>query len=189
MRLNSQVSRCLVTIGLGIVISTACLGQASASRSVNQKGAKNEARPLTEIERRGLENLDRIALEARQLDNAAIRTELQSLIGDALWDFDKLHARNIFLDAFKNARAIEDKRKAAVAQTQVIQRVWLRDRAWAEELMKQLVEKEETKDDPRGDFGLPSQFGMKSASPVNQQKLELARELLETDASAAAELI
>ena len=113
MRLNSQVSRCLITIGLGIVISTACLGQASVSRSVNQKGAKNEARPLTEIERRGLENLDRIALEARQIDNAAIRTELQSLIGDALWEFDKSTARNIFLDAFKNARAITDKRDDA----------------------------------------------------------------------------
>jgi len=190
MRLNSQVSRCLVTIGLGIVISTACLGQASASRSANQKGAKNEARPLTEIERRGLENLDRIALEARQIDNATIRTELQSLIGDALWEFDKSSARNIFLDAFKNARAIADKRQATVAQTQVIQRVWARDRAWAEELMKQLAEtKEENKNDPQGDFGVSSQFGMKSASPVNQQKLELARELLEVDSSAAAELI
>jgi hypothetical protein len=175
---------------LGIVISTACLGQASASRSVNQKGAKNEARPLTEIERRGLENLDRIALEARQIDKAAIRTELQSLIGDALWEFDKSSAKSIFLDAFKNARAIADKRQATVAQTQVIQRVWARDRAWAEELMKQLAEtKEENKNDPQGDFGVSSQFGMKSASPVDQQKLELARELLEVDSGAAAELI
>jgi hypothetical protein len=174
---------------LGIVISTACLGQASATRTVNQKGAKNETRPVTESERRGLENLDRIALEARQIDNAAIRTELQSLIGDALWEFDKLHARNIFLDSFKNARAIADKRQATVAQTQVIQRVWARDRVWAEELMKQLADtKEENKNDPQGDFGVASQFGMKS-NPVNQQKLELARELLEVDSSAAAELI
>jgi len=190
MRLNSQVSRCLVTVGLGIVISTACLGQASASRSASQKGAKKEARSLTEIERRGLENLDRIALEARQIDNAAIRTELQSLIGDALWEFDKSSAKNIFLDAFKNARAITDKRQATVAQTQVIQRVWARDRVWAEELMKQLAEtKEENKNEPQGDFGVASQFGMKSASPVDQQKLELARELLEIDSGAAGDLI
>lgn len=190
MRLNSKVSRCFVTIGLGIVISTACLGQTSVSRSANQKDAKKEARALTEIERRGLENLDRIALEARQIDNPAIRTELQSLIGDALWEFDKSSARNIFLDAFKNARAIADKRQATVAQTQVIQRVWARDRAWAEELMKQLAEtKEGNKNDPQGDFGVSSQLGMKSASPVDQQKLELARELLEVDSSAAAELI
>src|ERR1051326_2453308 len=182
MYLSSQLERCLISIGLSLGISIGCLGQTSASRIDNQKGARKEARPLTEIERRGLETLDRIALEARQIDNAAIRTELQSLIGDALWDFDKLHARNIFLDAFKNARAIADKRQATVAQTQVIQRVWARDRAWAEELMKQLAEtKEENKNDPQGDFGISSQFGMKSASPVNQQKLELARELLEVD--------
>src|SRR5207248_8906236 len=120
MYFSSQLERCLVAVLLSIAIATTCLGQASAGRNENQKGAKKETRPLTEIERRGLENLDRIALEARQLDNAAIRTELQSLIGDALWDFDKLHARNIFLDAFKNARAIEDNRKDAVAKNYVI---------------------------------------------------------------------
>jgi tetratricopeptide (TPR) repeat protein len=190
MYFGSKFERGLVAIGMGFVISTACLGQASAVRNEDQKRAGKNTRALTEIERRGLENLDRIALEARQIDNSSIRAELQSLIADALWDFDKLHARNIFLDAFKNARALTDKRQAAVAQTQVIKRIWVRDHAWAEELMKQLaVTNPETKNDPQGDFGLSSQFGMKSASPVNQQKLELARELLEIDSSAAGDLI
>ena len=139
-------------MNVGLVVSTLCWGQASASRNENKNRSGKDARSLTEIERRGLENLDRIALEARQLDNSAIRTELQSLIADALWDFDKLHARDIFLDAFKNARAIADKRQAAVAQTQVIERVWVRDHAWAEELMKQLATNAETKNDPQGDF-------------------------------------
>jgi hypothetical protein len=185
-----KCEKCLVAVGMALIISTVSLGQGSAGRNENQKPAGKGARSLTEIERRGLENLDRIALEARQVDNSAIRTELQSLIADALWDFDRLHARNVFLDAFKNARAIADKRQAAVAQTQVIKRVWVRDRAWAEELMKQLVvTNAETKNDPQGDFGLSSQFGMKSASPVNQQKLELAQELLDVDATAAGDLI
>lgn len=190
MYFASKFGKCLVAIGMSFAISTLCLGQASANRNENQKRAGKDARTLTEIERRGLENLDRIALEARQVDNSAIRTELQSMIADALWDFDRLHARNIFLDAFKNARALADKRQAAVAQTEVIQRIWVRDHAWAEELMKQLaVTNAEVKNDPQGDFGLSSQFGMKSASPVNQQKLELARELLEIDSSAAGDLI
>ena len=66
---------------------------------------------LSPAQQQGLENLDRIALEARQIDNPLIRTDLQALIGDALWDFDKANARKIFLDAFKNARAIEPLRR------------------------------------------------------------------------------
>src|SRR5436190_3414009 len=190
MCFDLKFQRCLVAVGMALVMSTVSLGQVSAGRNDNKKPVGKDARSLTEIERRGLENLDRIALEARQIDNSAIRTELQSLIADALWDFDRPHARDIFLDAFRNARALADKGQAAVAQTQVIKRVWVRDHAWAEELMKQLpVTNPDTKNDPQGDFGLSSQFGMKSASPVNQQKLELARELLETDSSAAGDLI
>ena len=124
MFFGSQVKRCLVALALGLAISTNLYSdRASACGNGGQTPKKKEARPLTEIERRGLENLDRIALEARQIDNSAIRAELQSLIGDALWDFDKVHARSIFLDAFKNAHAIADKREATVAQTQVVKRV------------------------------------------------------------------
>src|SRR4051812_2997882 len=184
----SQLIGCLLTFVLVLGMGSASQGQTSAGRSQNRKDTK-KLQALTEMERRGLENLDRVALEARQIDNVAIRTELQSLIGDALWDFDKLHARSIFVDAFKNACAIPDKRQATVAQTQVLERVWARDRALAEDLMKQLADqKEDTKNDPHGDFGVATQFGMK-ASSVNQQKLELARELLDLDSRASAELI
>lgn len=189
MYFNSRPEKWAATFGLVLVTSATCWGQVSANRKDSAPASKKETRSLTELERRGLENLDRIALESRQLDNSAIRTELQSLIGDALWDFDKVHARNIFRDAFKNARAIQDPRRATVAQTQVVKRVWTRDRTLAEELMKQLADsKTDTKTDPKGDFGVANQFGMK-ASPVNQQKLELARELLDVDTGGAAELI
>jgi len=189
MYLGSQFPRCFINVGFVFVVSATCFSQASAPPHNNQAPPKKDARMLTEVERRGLENLDRIALEARQIDNAAVRTELQSLIADALWDLDKSHARDIFRDAFKNAHAIPDKAKATVAQTQVLQRLWGRDRKLAEELMKQLAEtKEQIRNDPNGDFGLSNQFGMK-ANPVDQQKLELARDLLDIDAAAASELI
>ena len=184
----SQLIGGLLTFVLVLGTAPAAPGQTSAGPGQNRKDTK-KLQALTEMERRGLENLDRVALEARQIDNVAIRTELQSLIGDALWDFDKSHARSIFVDAFKNAYAIPDKRQATVAQTQVLERVWARDRALAEDLMKQLADqKEDTKNDPHGDFGVATQFGMK-ASSVNQQKLELARELLDVDSRASAELI
>ena len=184
----SRHIRSILVIGLVLVVMPAGLAQTPAGRTQNPKETKN-VRALTEMERRGLENLDRVALEARQIDNVAIRTELQSLIGDALWDFDKAHARSIFVDAFTNARAIADKRQATVAQTQVLERVWARDRALAEDLMKQLADsKEDPKNDAHGDFGVSTQFGMKGDS-VNQQKLELARNLLDIDARASADLI
>jgi hypothetical protein len=66
----------------------------------------------------------------------------------------------------------------------------VRDRPLAEQLMKELANtSEEQKNDPKGDFGLSNQFGLKSESPVSQEKLELARELLDVDSGAAAELI
>src|SRR5215471_16885854 len=123
MKMGSQLERCLVSLALGSAVSMTCLGQASAARNNSQQPPNKEAVMLTEVQRRGLENLDRIALEARQIDNTAVRTELQSLIADALWDLDKAHARDIFRDAFKNARDIPDKAQATIAQTQVLQRL------------------------------------------------------------------
>jgi len=189
MYFNSYLGKCLVTIGLHVAICCTSFAQAFPDGNQNRTGTKNNARVLTDVERRALENLDRVALEARQIDNATIRTELQTLIADALWDFDKPHAKNIFLDAFKNARAIQDTRQSVVVQTQVIARVWRRDRALADELMKQLGSSTKESGESDSDFGVSKQFGMKSSNPVNQQKLELARELLESDSRGATELI
>ena len=173
---------------LMFVLSNSCICGAQVPTKTTKGGKKTPA--LTATQQRALENLDRIALEARQIDNAAIRTDLQSLIGDALWDFDTANARNIFIDAFKNARNIEDKRKAAAVQTAVIKHIWTRDRALAETLMKQLADVDPQKTEAAsGDFGLAAEFGMKSGDPSSQQKLELARSLLEDNSGAAAELI
>ena len=144
---------------------------------------------LSPAQQQGLENLDRIALEARQIDNPGIRADLQALIGDALWDFDKANAKRIFLDAFKNARAIEDKNEAAVVQTEIVKHVWGRDRALAEELMKDLSEKNQPDSAPKNNPGIASQFGMRSSDSTIQQKLNLAKNLIEDDPAAAGELI
>jgi hypothetical protein len=73
MYFGLKFEKCLVAIGMALVISMVSLGQGSAGRNENQKPSGKGARSLTEIERRGLENLDRIALEARQIDNSANR--------------------------------------------------------------------------------------------------------------------
>lgn len=190
MKFNSYSRTWMAVIALLLVGSSMCRAQSMSRQKGVQQGAKKPAPALSSAQQHGLENLDRIALEARQIDNAAIRTELQALIGDALWDFDKPNARSIFVDAFKNARTIENKREAAAVETQVVKHVWARDRALAEVMMKELSDSKDQKSAAStGDFGVSSQFGMQSSDPGNQQKLSLARELLEEDPGAAAQLI
>ena len=190
MKYNSLSTNWLAAISLVLIASATSLAQSSSRQKSVRPETKKGAPVLSLTQQRGLENLDRIALEARQVDNPAIRADLQALIGDALWDFDKPNARSIFVDAFKNARSLEDHREAAAVTTIVVKHVWARDRALAEEMMKQLSDSK----DPKGpestnDFGVSSQFGMQSSNPTAQQKIDLARNLLEEDPAAAADLI
>jgi len=181
-----QAGLSLFALTLG---SSICSAQ-KPTKSGEPSRANPENRVLTELQQRGLENLDRVALAARQIENPGIRADLQSLIGDALWDFDQSHAKNIFRDAFKNALSLEDKRAGVAVATQVLKHVWQRDRALAEELMKQMSNNDQAdKPEAAGDFGVASQFGMKSSDPASQQRLDLARSLLNEDPSAAGELI
>ena len=181
-----QAGLSLFALTLG---SSICLAQ-KPTKSGEPSRANPENRILTELQQRGLENLDRVAFAARQIENPGIRADLQSLIGDALWDFDQSHAKNIFRDAFKNALSLEDKRVGVAVATQVLKHVWQRDRALAEELMKQMSNNDQAdKPEAAGDFGVASQFGMKSSDPASQQRLDLARSLLNEDPSAAGELI
>ena len=189
MKDNSILKSMISITSLLLTISGTCNAQTVSRPNVVQPDPKKAVATLSPAQQQGLENLDRIALEARQIDNPVIRTDLQALIGDALWDFDKANARKIFLDAFKNARAIEDKSEAAVVQTEVVKHVWTRDRALAEELMKELSDKDQPDNAAKPDIGVASQFGMRSSDPTIQQKLNLARNLIGDDPSAAAELI
>jgi hypothetical protein len=179
----------LATIILLLTVSGTSLAQNSSPQKNVRPETKKSAPVLSLTQQRGLENLDRIALEARQVDNPAIRADLQALIGDALWDFDKRNARNIFVDAFKNARSLEDRREAATVTTIVVKHVWARDRALAEELMKQLSESKDPNPESTKDSGVSAQFGMQSSDPTAQQKIDLARDLVEEDPAAAADLI
>jgi uncharacterized protein (DUF2267 family) len=145
---------------------------------------------LSPLQQRSLETLDVLSLEARHINNPAIRAELQALIGDALWDYDKPNARNIFIDAFKNARGLEDEDEARAVQTQILRNLWRRDRSLAQELLKQLsASKTQKTAESVAASGLSSQFGMQSSNPATQQKLDLAKNLLEDDPGAAANLI
>src|SRR5437588_6647807 len=172
-----------------VTISGTCGAQTAGRSNLVPQDPKKALATLSPAQQQGLENLDRIALEARQIDNPGIRADLQALIGDALWDYDKTNAKRIFLDAFKNARAIEDKSEAAIVQTEVVKHVWARDRALADELMKELSDKNQQDNAPKNDFGVASQFGMRSSDSTTQQKLNLARNLIEEDPAAAGELI
>lgn len=189
MKYNSLSTSCLAAISLLLIASGTSLAQSSSGQKSVRPETKKAAPVLSSTQQRGLENLDRIALEARQVDNPAIRADLQALIGDALWDFDKPNARSIFVDAFKNARALEDSRAAAAVTTIVVKHVWARDRALAEEFMKQLSDSKDSKGHESNDFGISSQFGMQSSDPSVQQKIDLARDLVEEDPAAAADLI
>lgn len=190
MKYYSRSTSWLAAIGLLLIISGAHLAQNSSRQKSVRPDTKKAATVLSPNQQRGLENLDRIALEARQVDNPAIRADLQALIGDALWDFDKPNARSIFVDAFKNARSLEDPRAATAVTTIVVKHVWARDRALAEQLMKQLSESKNPKSpESMKDFGVASQFGMQSSDPTAQQKIDLARDMLEEDPAAAAGLI
>ena len=190
MKYNSLSTSWLAAVCLLLIVSGTSLAQSSNRQKSVRPETKKAAPVLSPTQQRGLESLDRIALEARQVDNPAIRADLQALIGDALWDFDKPNARSIFVDAFKNARSLEDPREAAAVTTIVVKHVWARDRTLAEELMKQLSESKDPKSpESTKDVGVSSQFGMQSSDPSVQQKVDLARELLEEDPAAAADLI
>lgn len=190
MRSFSNSKTLLFVVGLILLSGSLKTNTAQTGSKGSQPGAKKMPPVITAAQQRGLENLDRISLEARQIENPKIRTHLQALIGDALWDFDKANARSIFIDAFKNARSIENPIEARAVQTEVIRQVWTRDRALADELMKQLADDSDQKSvESNKDFGLSSQFGMQSSDPNTQQKLNLARSLLEDDPAAAADLI
>jgi hypothetical protein len=175
---------CLCLIGVPALIV-----QAQTSNQ-NARQKKKGVPILSPLQQRGLETLDGLSLEARHVNNAAIRADLQALIGDALWDFDKPNARNIFIDAFRSARTLEDEDEARAVQTQILKHVWRRDRPLAEELMKQLsAGKTEKTAEAAGASALSSQFGIQSSDPTIQQKLDLAKNLLEDDPAAAANLI
>jgi hypothetical protein len=189
MKYHSRSPISLAAISLSLIVSGTSLAQNSNPKKGVRPETKKSAPALSLAQQRGLENLDRIALEARQVDNPAIRAGLQALIGDALWDFDKPNARNIFVDAFKNARSLEDHREAAAVTTIVVKHVWTRDRALAEELIKQLSDNKDPKGHESHDFGISSQFGMQSSDPSVQQKIDLARNLVAEDPAAAADLI
>lgn len=190
MTYNSHSTIWLATISLLLTVSPTALAQNSSRPKSVRPETKKAAPVLSPNQQRGLENLDRIALEARQVDNPAIRADLQALIGDALWNFDKPNAKSIFVDAFRNARSLEDPREAATVTTIVVKHVWARDRALAEELMKQLSASKNPKSpESTKDFGVSAQFGMQSSDPTAQQKIDLARDLVEEDPAAAADLI
>jgi hypothetical protein len=176
---------CSILMGVPALIVSA---QTSNRENTRQK--KKDVPVLSPLQQRGLETLDGLSLEARHIENAAIRADLQALIGDALWDFDKPNARNIFIDAFKNARTLEDEDEARAVQTQILKHVWRRDRSLADELMKQLAAGKTQKTSEAGAASaLSSQFGMQASDPAIQQKLDLAKNLLEDDPAAAANLI
>src|SRR5262245_31387077 len=174
------------------MLTLASMGLAQQAKKTGDESdrAKSDKPAISELQQRALENLDRVALAARQIDNPGIRADLQAQIGDALWDFDPAHARNVFRDAFKNALSLEDKRTGVAVATQVLRHVWQRDRALAEELMKQLSKGDQpNQPEAPADFGVASQFGMKSSDAASQQRLELARDLIQDDPAAAGELI
>jgi len=190
MNLSSHLKICLLVIGLNLIGVSAFAVKAQTAGPNSAQIKKKRPPSLSPIQQRALETLDSLSMQARQIDNPAVRAELQSLIADALWDFDRPTARNIFIDAFKNARRLEDPDEMTAAQTEILRHVWRRDRALAEDLMKQLSTAAKEKGDGVGrDFGLSSQFGMQNSDPAVQQRLELAKSLIEGDPAAAAELI
>ena len=130
MKHNFFLKSVMSMVSFLVTISGTCVAQTPGRSNLVPQDPKKALATLSPAQQQGLENLDRIALEARQIDNPGIRADLQALIGDALWDYDKTNAKRIFLDAFKNARAIEDKSEAAIVQTEVVKHVWARDRAW-----------------------------------------------------------
>jgi hypothetical protein len=189
MKLFSSRAVYLLIVSFALVGVTSVPVQAQASNRQSKQKNKGPL-PLSPMQQRGLETLDGLALEARQIDSPAVRADLQALIGDALWDFDKPNAKNIFVDAFKNARNLEDPNDAMEVQTAILRHVWSRDRALAEELIKQLSSGQTQKTAEATESArLSSQFGMQSSDPAAQQKLDLAKNLLEDDAAAAASLI
>src|SRR6266446_7188548 len=101
MKYDSPSRTWVVAISLLLITSSVCRAQNPKRLKSGQQETKNTVPVLSSAQQHGLENLDRIALEARQIDNPAIRTELQTLIADALWDFDKSNARAIFIDALR----------------------------------------------------------------------------------------
>ena len=188
---NSQGSimrgiRCAVFKVVVILLLTSASYTQGAPRT---RAPKKKVPVLTAAQQQALQTLDGIALEARQIDDPGIRADLQAMIGDALWDFDKPTARSIFLDAFKNATTLENKGEARIAQSDVIRRFWLRDPAMARDLLKRMSESEDSQGSPDGIASMQATFGLTTSDPANLQSLKLADSLFDSNPQAAAELV
>jgi|GEM_PF-2442424 len=178
--------RCAVFHLLVLLLLTSASYPQGAPRT---RVPKKKAPILTAAQEQALQTMDAIALEARQIDDPGIRADLQALIGDALWEFDKPTARSIFLDAFKNATALENKGEARVAQSDVIRHIWLRDPAMARDFLKRLSESEDSQNNPDGIASIQTTFGLTSSDPANLQSLKLADSLFDSNPQAAGDLI
>jgi hypothetical protein len=162
------------------------------TRPAAKQGATKQKRavaPTLRVEQRhALGVVDKIAGEARSIDDIATRVRLEARAAELLWDFDQARARVVFAKAFDEADSMIDDSSPSLfggalrAQllAEVLRRAYVRDTAFAETLLNSL--------DDSGDGIDYGTTGPMEATEQGTARLAIATSLAATNSSAAVAL-
>src|ERR671928_1781289 len=96
--------KCLVTIGLGLVLSQSAFPQPPAQKTkAPVKNVSTKEKDAERIRREARLLLISLATDARSFRDQALRARSLARIADALWDVDAEQARTLFRKAWEAA--------------------------------------------------------------------------------------
>jgi hypothetical protein len=158
------------------------------SKPANPKQKKGVTPTLRAEQRHALGVVDKIASEARSVDDIATRVRLEARAAELLWDFDQARARVVFAKAFDEADSMIDESSSSLfggalrsqLLAEVLRRAYVRDTGFAETLLASL--------DDSGDgidygTGVPTEM-----TEQGNARLAIATSLASTNPTAAVEL-
>ncbi|MDQ3256511.1 MAG: hypothetical protein M3R15_21920, partial [Acidobacteriota bacterium] len=177
-----------------------------ATRRARPNGTQSKPAPKSNAKLRrqreqALNTLMEIAGDARKFENQLYSARVQSLCADALWPFDEMTARSIFLRAWESATPVdathtidsstikdrhlpirsETNTRMTEARQEVLAKVAARDSRLVEKFLREVVEEEKKlaqidEEVERLSSGMPRRSRMSSS---NERRLQLAEILLE----------
>jgi hypothetical protein len=194
--------KCLVTIGLGLVLSQSAFPQPPAQKTkAPVKNVSTKEKDAERIRREARLLLISLATDARSFRDQSLRARSLARIADALWDVDAEQARTLFRKAWEAAEiAVRDNnerlniRNGVVSinldevspatlssivsnpdlRKEVLRLAAARDRMLSEEFLDKL---KENRPENKFEDGIVTMWDLPDAS---QQRLSLAENLLRT---------
>jgi hypothetical protein len=185
---------------LALALATPAAGQSAAAPAATDGVAQSvpkssvPAKPrrrgpvLRDDQRHAVGVVDKIAGEARGVDDVADRVRLEARAADLMWDFDQARARTLFRRAFDEAESVTDESGPSLfggalrsrLLAEVLRRAYVRDAALAEKFLESLDDSSDGID-----YGFPL-----AEDPTEQgsARLAVASTLATTNSVAAVEL-